>query len=327
MKAIVAQHAGGPEMMELRDVPSPVCPPDAVVVAVAVAGVNFIDTYERAGVYPVDFPLIPGREGCGTVVDVGPDVTWATEGQRVAWTASPGSYAERVVVRREDCYLVPDAVDSDSAAAVLLQGLTAHLLSTSVFPLGPAHTALIHAGAGGVGLLLTQLAHKAGARVITTVSTSEKAELSRAAGSDHVIRYDTFADMTRELPAAVRDLTDGTGVDVAYDGVGKATFDASLGSVAPRGMLVLFGGASGQVPPFDLQRLARHGSLVVTRPSMAHFLRTAEERAWRSHDVFEAVALGDLKIRIGARYVLEEARAAHEALEGRATTGKVLLTL
>lgn len=327
MKAIVANQAGGPETLELRDVPSPTCPPDAVVVEVARAGVNFVDTYERAGVYPVDFPLIPGREGCGTVVERGPDVTWASKGQRIAWTASPGSYAERVVVRREDFYPVPEAVDSDSAAAVLLQGLTAHLLSTSVFPLGPTHTALIHAGAGGVGLLLTQLAHKAGARVITTVSTAEKAELSRAAGADHVIRYDMFAELSKELPLAIHDVTNGTGVDVVYDGVGKATFDASLGSLAPRGMLVLFGGASGQVPPFDLQRLARHGSLVVTRPSMTHFLRTADERAWRSQEVFDAVARGDLKVRIGARYHLEEARSAHEALEGRATTGKVLLTL
>lgn len=327
MKAIVAQHAGGPEMMELRDVPSPVCPPDAVVVAVDVAGVNFIDTYERSGIYPVDFPLIPGREGCGTVIEVGSDVTWATEGQRAAWTASAGSYAERVVVRREDFYAVSDAVDNDTAAAVLLQGLTAHLLSRSVFPLSTGHTALIHAGAGGVGLLLTQLAHHAGARVITTVSTSEKAELSRAAGAHHVIRYDEFTDLSDQLPAAVRELTNGEGVSVAYDGVGKTTFDASLRSIAPRGMLVLFGGASGQVPPFDLQRLARHGSLTVTRPSMGHFLRTPEERAWRSEEIYGAVASGHLHVRVGARYPLASAADAHRALEGRETTGKVLLTL
>jgi NADPH2:quinone reductase len=313
--------------MELRDVPPPTCPADAVVVAADVAGVNFIDTYERSGIYPADFPLTPGREGCGTVVEVGSEVSWAQEGQRVAWTASPGSYAERVVVRREDFYPVPDAVSSEIAAAALLQGLTAHLLSRSVCELGPSHTALIHAGAGGVGLLLTQFAHRAGARVITTVSTEEKSELSRAAGADHVIRYDAFTDLPRELPAAVRSLTDGEGVHVVYDGVGKTTFDASLHSIAPRGMLVLFGGASGQVPPFDLQLLARNGSLTVTRPSMGHFLRTPEERAWRSGELFDAVASGDLRVRIGARYPLADAADAHKALQGRQTTGKVLLTL
>lgn len=327
MKAIVANHAGGPETMALQDVDSPACPPDAVIVSVAAAGVNFIDTYERSGVYPAEFPLIPGREGCGTVIECGSDVTWAEEGQRVAWTWSPGSYAERVVVRREDFYPVPDAVASETAAAVLLQGLTAHLLSRSVFPLDSSHTALIHAGAGGVGLLLTQLAHAAGARVITTVSSAEKAELSRAAGADHVIRYDEFSDMSRELPAAVRQLTQGDGVSVAYDGVGKSTFIASLRSIATRGMLVLFGGASGQVAPFDLQLLARHGSLTVTRPTLQHFVRSPEERAWRAGEIFDAVASGDLLVRIGARYPLVDAPAAHRALEGRQTTGKVILTL
>ena len=313
--------------MALQDVPSPQCPSDGVIVAVDAAGVNFIDTYERSGVYPVEFPLIPGREGCGTVVEIGAAVTWGTLGQRVAWTASPGSYAQRVVVRHNDYYPVPHAIDSDTAAAVLLQGLTAHLLSRSVFAIGPTHTALIHAGAGGVGLLLTQMAHQSGARVITTVSTADKADLSLAAGADHIIRYDRFADISRELPAAVRELTSGKGVDVVYDGVGKATFDASVQSVAQRGMLVVFGGASGQVPAFDLQLLARNGSLVLTRPSMTHFLSTPEEREWRSHEIFSAVAAGDLKVRVGARYPLAQAADAHRALEGRETTGKVLLTV
>lgn len=325
MKAIVASQPGGPEVMRLTDVPEPPCPADAVRVRVEAVGVNFVDTYERSGVYSVDFPMIPGREGAGIVVDTGPDVTWARPGDRVAWTASPGSYAEQVIVRESDCYHVPSAVELDVAAAALLQGLTAHMLSASVFPLGPDHTALVHAGAGGVGLLLTQMAAARGARVITTASTEEKAALSVQAGASEVIRYDRFLDLTSELPAAVRRLTGGRGVDVVYDGVGSSTFDASLASVATRGLLVLFGGASGQVPPFDLQRLARAGSIMVTRPSMAHFLLTPQERSWRSGEVFDAIVTGALDVRIGARFALSDAAEAHRALEGRKTTGKVLL--
>jgi NADPH2:quinone reductase len=325
MKAITASHPGGPEVMTLADAPEPTCPSDKVRVRVEAAGVNFIDTYRRSGVYKVDFPMIPGSEGAGTVIEAGADITWAREGDRVSWTSTSASYAEQVILGRDDCYAVPDAVATDVAAASMLQGLTAHYLATSSFALAKGHTALVHAGAGGVGLLLTQMAVARGARVITTASTEEKAALSRAAGADAVIRYDQFGDLTAELPQAVRDLTDGRGVDVVYDGVGKTTFDASLASLAVRGTMVLFGGASGQVPPFDLQRLNAGGSLSITRPSLGHFLRTAEERAWRSAELLAAIAAGTLNVRIGARFPLAEAAEAHRALEGRHTTGKVLL--
>ena len=327
MRAIVVTSPGEPQVMRVEDVPDPRIGPHDVLVGVAAAGVNFIDTYQRSGVYPVDLPLIPGLEGAGEVTDVGAEVDWATPGDRVAWASTAGSYAERVVLRREDCYRVPGAVDLDTAAALMLQGLTAHYLSASSFALGPGHTALVHAGAGGVGLLLTQLAVSRGARVITTVSSDAKEQVSRDAGASEVIRYERFADMASELPAAVRDLTAGKGVDVVYDGVGASTFDGSLGSVKERGGLVVFGGASGQVEPFDLQRLNRAGSITLSRPSLGHFLRTDAERAWRAGDLFSAVAAGELQVRIGTRFSLEDASAAHEALEGRATTGKVLLTL
>ncbi|MBC7297556.1 MAG: quinone oxidoreductase [Demequina sp.] len=325
MKAITASHAGGPEVMSLTDVPEPPCPADKIRVRVEAAGVNFIDTYRRSGVYKVDFPMIPGSEGAGTVLDAGADVTWAREGDRVSWTSTSASYAEQVIVGQSDCYSVPEAIASDVAAASMLQGLTAHYLANSSFALTEGHTALVHAGAGGVGLLLTQMAAARGARVITTVSTAEKAELSRRAGADAVIRYDQFADLTADLPRVVRDLTEGRGVNVVYDGVGKTTFDASLASLATRGTLVLFGGASGPVPPFDLQRLNAGGSLSITRPSLGHFLHTTDERAWRSGELFEAIVAGTLRVRIGAKFPLEDAADAHRALEGRRTTGKVLL--
>lgn len=325
MKAITASHVGGPEVMTLAQVPEPICPAGKVRVRVEAAGVNFIDTYRRSGVYPVDFPLIPGSEGAGTVIEAGAGVTWAQEGDRVSWASTPASYAEQVILGEDDCYAVPDAVGSEVAAAAMLQGLTAHYLSTSSFALAEGHTALIHAGAGGVGLLLTQMAVARGARVITTVSTDYKAELSREAGADAVIRYDQFADLTEELPQAVRDLTRGRGVDVVYDGVGETTFEGSLVSLATRGTMVLFGGASGQVPLFDLQRLNAGGSLSITRPKLGDFLCTAEERAWRSGDLFGAIAAGRLDVRIGEQFALADAAEAHRALEGRRTTGKVLL--
>ncbi|WP_084040177.1 quinone oxidoreductase [Demequina sp. NBRC 110053] len=325
MRAIVIESPGEPQVMEVADVPDPRIGPHEVLVDVAAAGVNFIDTYQRSGVYAVDMPFTPGLEGAGVVAEAGAEVDWTRVGERVAWASSPGSYAERVRVRAKDCYRVPDEVDLEVAAALMLQGLTAHYLSASSFPLEPGHTALIHAGAGGVGLLLTQLAVARGARVITTVSTDAKEALSRGAGAAEVIRYDRFGDMGAELPAAVRGLTEGRGVDVVYDGVGASTFEASLASVAVRGSLIVFGGASGQVPPFDLQRLNRAGSITLGRPSMGHFLRTPEERAWRAGELFEAVAAGTLDIRVGATHPLADAAAAHEALESRRTTGKVLL--
>jgi len=325
MKAITASHSGGPEVMKLAEVAKPTCPADKVRVRVEAAGVNFIDTYRRSGVYRIDFPMIPGSEGAGTVIEAGADVEWAKEGDRVSWTSTSASYAEQVILGQGDCYSVPDAVATDVAAASMLQGLTAHYLASSSFALGQGHMALVHAGAGGVGLLLTQMAVERGARVITTVSTADKAELSRNAGADAVIRYDQFDDIAAELPQAVLDLTEGRGVNVVYDGVGKTTFDASLASLTMRGTLVLFGGASGQVPPFDLQRLNAGGSLSITRPSLGHFLHTADERAWRSGELFGAIATGSLDVHIGARFPLEDAADAHRALEGRRTTGKVLL--
>ncbi|MFW2514056.1 quinone oxidoreductase family protein [Demequina sp. SO4-13] len=325
MRAIQADTTGGPDELQEVDVPDPELGPDQVLVDVAASGVNFIDTYQRSGVYDVKRPFRPGLEGAGVVVEVGADVDWAAPGDRLAWAGTLGSYAERVALSRHDAYRVPDGVELDTAAALMLQGLTAHFLSASCFPLAPGHTALVHAGAGGVGLLLTQLAAARGARVITTVSRDDKEALSRAAGASEVIRYEDFTDMSEELPRAVRGLTDGEGVDVVYDGVGAATFDGSLASLAVRGTLVLFGGASGQVPPFDLQRLNSGGSLSVTRPSMVHYLRTDDERSWRAEELFSAVSRGDLDVRIGATYPLAEASAAHRALEARGTTGKVLL--
>jgi NADPH2:quinone reductase len=325
MRATVARRAGGPEVMSLIDVPAPAVGPRSVRVDVAACGVNYIDTYQRSGVYPVEFPFTPGLEGAGEIIEVGDEVDWATIGDRVAWASTAQSYAEQVVLNRTDAYRVPDAVPLDTAAALMLQGLTAHYLSASSFPLHPGHTALVHAGAGGVGLLLTQLAVSRGARVITTVSSDHKEELSRGAGASDVIRYEQFRDIGTELPRAVRALTDGQGVDVVYDGVGASTFDGSLDSLAVRGTLVLFGGASGQVPDFNLQRLNRGGSLSITRPSMGHFVRTDQERAWRAGDLFAGVAAGDLSVRIGETFPLHAAAHAHEALESRRTTGKVLL--
>ena len=325
MKAIEVQSHGGPDVMALVDADTPTYGPDQVLVEVHASGVNFIDTYHRSGVYPVTLPLRPGLEGAGVVTEVGAHVDWTKVGDHVAWNSTPGSYAEQVVLGRDNAYAVPKDVPLETAAALMLQGLTAHYLATSSFELREGHAALVHAGAGGVGLLLTQLAKARGARVITTVSTGAKEELSRGAGADEVLRYDQFADMTTDLPTAVHALTNGEGVDVVYDGVGAATFDGSLASLKVRGMLVLFGGASGQVEPFDLQRLSRAGSVSITRPSMGHFLRTDEERAWRSGELFSAVADGTLDVRIGATYPLAQAAKAHRALEGRETTGKVLL--
>lgn len=325
MKQIMAHTNGGPEALELVESPSPEPGPDEVLVTVAACGVNFIDTYQRAGIYPVSLPWKAGLEGAGTVTAIGADVSYAQVGDRVAWASTPGSYADTIVLTEADCYHVPDGVDLGTAAALMLQGLTAHYLSASTYPLSAEHTALVHAGAGGVGLLLTQLATARGARVITTVSTDTKEALSRAAGASDVIRYDAFTDLATQLPQAVRDLTNGEGVDVVYDGVGAATFDGSLASLKVRGMLALFGGASGQVPPVNLQRLSAAGSLFVTRPSMGHYLRTPAERAWRASELFDAVVNGTLDVRAKERFALSDAAEAHRALEGRLTTGKVLL--
>ncbi|MGO4385770.1 quinone oxidoreductase family protein [Specibacter sp. RAF43] len=317
-RAIVTETTGGPEVLVLREVPIPVAGRGELLIKVAAVGVNFIETYQREGIYPVRFPFTPGAEAAGTVVAVGEGVETFAVGDRVATAEGVGCYAEYAIVGADMALPVPAGVPLDVAAALPLQGMTAHYLMNSTFHVEPGQTVLVHAGAGGVGLLLTQMLKERGARVISTVSTDEKEELSRVAGADEVLRYGGFAE-------AVRELTDGNGVDVVYDGVGKDTFDGSLASLRIRGTMVLFGGASGQAPLFDLQRLNDGGSLFITRPTLKHHLRNVTERRWRSSEVFNAVASGQLTARIGARFPLAEAAAAHAALQGRRTTGKVIL--
>ncbi len=316
--AIVVTAPGGPDVLTLATVERPEPGPGQLLVKVAAAGVNFIETYQRSGVYAVEHPFTPGAEAAGTVAALGDGVTGFEAGDRVAFAEGMNTYAEYALVEADRALPVPDGVDLETAAALPLQGMTAHYLITSTFPVESGHTVLVHAGAGGVGLLLIQLLKARGARVITTVSTAEKEDLARGAGADEVLRYEGFAD-------AVRTSTGGTGVDVVFDGVGKATFDESLRSLRVRGTMVLFGAASGAVPPVDLQRLNSGGSLFVTRPTLAHYLLTPEERRWRSEELFGAVAAGQLDVRIGARYALADAARAHEDLQARRTTGKVLL--
>lgn len=326
MHAIQARSPGGPDVLALTDLPDPGLGTGQVLVQVAAAGVNFIDTYRRSGLYPIPFPHVVGGEGAGVVTAAGPEVDGLSVGDRVAWVAgATGSYAEVVALDARTAVPVPDGVPLETAAALLLQGMTAHYLVDSTFPVQAGQTVLVHAGAGGVGLLLTQLAVARGARVIATVSTEEKAALSRAAGASEVVRYDELEDLTRDLPAAVRALTDGLGVHSVFDGVGRATFDASLASLRRRGGLALFGGASGPVPPVDPQRLNSAGSVFLTRPTLGDYTATREELLRRSGELFDAVLAGTLDVRIGARYPLAQAAEAHRALEGRATTGKVLL--
>ena len=316
--AILARQAGGPEVLELAEVDRPVPGPGQLLIKVAAAGVNFIDTYKRSGVYKVQYPFTPGSEASGTVEELGDGVSNFSAGDRVATAEGVNCYAGYALVDADKALPVPRGVDDYTAAALPLQGITAHYLINSSFKVEPGQTVLLHAGAGGVGLLLIQLLKAKGANVITTVSTDEKEALARGAGADHVLRYDGFA-------AKVRELTDGAGAHVVYDGVGKDTFDDSLAALRIRGTLVLFGAASGPVPPFDPQRLNAGGSLYLTRPTITHFLRDARERRWRSDELFAAVADGSLKVRIGARYDLADAAAAHTDLEQRRTTGKVIL--
>ncbi|KRE77592.1 quinone oxidoreductase family protein [Arthrobacter sp. Soil763] len=316
--AILARQAGGPEVLELAEVDRPVPGPGQLLVKVAATGVNFIDTYKRSGVYKVQYPFTPGSEASGTVEETGDGVSAFSVGDRVATAEGINCYAGYALVDADKALPVPRGVDDFTAAALPLQGITAHYLINSSFKVEAGQTVLLHAGAGGVCLLLIQLLKAKGARVITTVSTDEKEQLARGAGADHVLRYGGFA-------AKVRDLTDGAGAHVVYDGVGKDTFDDSLAALRIRGTLVLFGAASGPVPPFDPQRLNAGGSLYLTRPTINHFLRDAQERRWRSDELFAAVADGSLKVRIGARYDLADAAAAHTDLEQRRTTGKVIL--
>ncbi|GAA2178182.1 quinone oxidoreductase [Arthrobacter parietis] len=316
--AIVAERAGGPEVLKPVSIERPAPSGSQLLVGVAAVGVNFIETYQRAGIYAVEYPFIPGGEAAGEVIGIGPEAHGFSVGDRIAFAEGSRSYADYTLVDADRALPVPDGVDLETAAALPLQGMTAHYLVNSTYPVQHGETVLTHAGAGGTGLLLTQMLKAKGARVITTVSTDEKEALAREAGADVVLRYEGFSERVREL-------TDGAGVDVVYDGVGKATFDGSLESLRVRGMLVLFGAASGPVPDFNLQRLNSSGSLYVTRPSLAFYLRSAEERRWRAGEVFGAVADGSLTVRIGARYPLADAAQAHEDLQSRRTTGKLLL--
>ena len=325
MRAVVATRPGGPEVLEVVELPEPAPRHDEVLVEVAAAGVNFIDTYRRAGVYPMSYPHLVGTEGAGRVVTVGADVQGVRVGDRVAWATSAGSYAERVAVRAADALLVPAGVSDATAAALTLQGLTAHYLTRSTVALRAGDDVLVHAAAGGVGLLLTQLAAGLGVRVIASAGSPAKEALAREAGASDVIRYRELDDLTHELPVVVRELTGGAGVRVVYDSVGRDTFDASLACLAPRGTLVLFGASSGPVPPFDPQRLNAAGSVYLTRPSIGAYTATRDELVARADELFALVADGRLRVRVGATFPLAAAADAHRALEGRATTGKVLL--
>ena len=307
-------------MLTPTDLPVPSPKPNEALVEIKATGVNFIDVYFREGRYPAQLPFVNGQEAAGVVVETGSEVTNVQRGDRVAYTSALGSYAQYAAVPADRLVKIPDELDFEQAAAAMLQGMTAHYLLYSTYPLKKGETALIHAAAGGVGLLLVQMAKRIGARVIGTAGTQEKAQLARDAGADECIVY-TEADFETETQR----LTGGKGVEVVYDGVGKATFDNDLNVLRPRGYLVLFGGASGAVPPFDLIQLSQKGSLFITRPTLVHYTATREELEWRANDVLGMIAAGDLKLRIHKTYPLADAAAAHRDLEGRKTTGKLLL--
>jgi NADPH2:quinone reductase len=320
MKAIQVKHTGGPEVMELVDLPVPVPKANEVVVKLAASGINFIDVYHREGRYKVPLPFTPGQEGAGTVTAVGADVTSVKVGDRVAWCHLLGAYAEYSVVVADGLVPIPAGVTDQQAAAAMLQGMTAQYLAYDTYPLKRGETALVHAAAGGVGLLLTQMAHNIGARVIATVSTDEKAKLAREAGADEIIFY-TKSD----FEADTKQLTGGKGVDVVYDSVGKTTFEKGLNILRPRGMMVLYGGSSGAAPAIDPIILTQKGSLYLTRPSLGNYVATREDLVARSSAVFGMITSGKLKLRIEYTYPLSEAQQAHRDLEGRKTTGKLLL--
>ncbi|MFA1547624.1 quinone oxidoreductase [Actinomadura chokoriensis] len=318
MRAIVITENGGPEVLEPAERPAPEPGPGEVLIDVAAAGVNFIDVYYRKGAYAQELPYTPGVEAAGTVAAVGDGVRGFSAGDRVAWANVQGAYAEKAVVPAERVVPVPDGVGLEDAAAALLQGMTAHYLTRSTYPIQAGDTVLVHAAAGGMGLLLTQTAKALGARVIGTASTPEKEKLAKDAGADVTMGYDGFADRVREL-------TGGEGVAAVYDGVGAPTFDGSLASLRRRGVLALYGAAGGAVPPFDPQRLNQAGSVYLTRPTLAHYVERREELLERAADVYGWVASGDVKVHVGRRYDLAEARAAHADLEARRSTGKLLL--
>ena len=321
MKAVRVHVTGGPEKLLLEQVERPKPSGSEVLVRIQAAGVNFIDTYQRSGLYPIKPPFTPGMEGAGVVEETGPDARMFAKGDRVAYAMSPGSYAEYAVVSERNLVKVPKALDSRSAAAAMLQGMTAHYLCHSTFPIEPGHKALIHAGAGGVGLLLIQMTKRLGGMVIATVGTPAKAELARNAGADETVLY-TEVDFKEEA----RRLTGGEGVDVVYDSVGKTTAEKSLLCLKRRGWLVLFGNASGPAPAIDPLALARNGSLVMTRPMLGDYIASREELNWRAGDVLRWIENGLLKLRMEHVFPLSAAAEAHRQLEGRKTTGKVLLT-
>ncbi len=320
MKAIQIHETGGPEVLTLAELPIPQPGPGQVLIRVEAVGVNFIEIYFRKGTYKASLPFIPGSEAAGTVEELGPGVTGFAAGDAVASVGMLGSYAEYALVQAASLVKVPAGLNMEQAAAALLQGMTAHYLSHSTFPLKAGDTALVHAGAGGVGLLLTQMAVRLGARVITTVSTKEKAELSKEAGASDVILYSK-----QDFEAEVKRLTGGKGVDVVYDSVGKTTFEGSLNCLRPRGLLALFGASSGPVPPFDLIQLSGKGSLFITRPTLWHYVATREELERRAGDVLGWAAKGELKLRTEHVYPLAEAAQAQIDMEDRKTTGKILL--
>ncbi len=318
MRVIQVTTPGEPEVLTPTEVDTPTPGPGQVLVKVAAAGVNFVDIYLRSGLYPAPLPFVPGSEGAGTVAAVGPDVTDVAVGDRVASVNLAGGYGQYALAPADRLVPIPDGVDTETAAAVMLQGITAHYLLTASYPVRSGEAVLVHAAAGGVGLLLTQLGTAYGARVIGTCSTPAKAELAKAAGATDVLGYDDFA-------ARVRELTDGAGVAAVYDGIGASTFEESLASLRIRGFMVLYGYASGKPEPFDLNRLQTLGSLSVTRPTMSHFIATRAELLTRAGAILNAVADGSLKVRVHERYPLAEASRAHRDLASRGTSGKLLL--
>ena len=320
MKAIQIEEFGGSEVMKYSDVPLPVTGPDQVLVKLGACGVNFIDVYQRTGLYKVNLPYILGLEGAGIIVEMGSEVSGFSAGDQVAYTGIPGSYAQYTLVPGERLMRLPVGVDSRSGAAAMLQGMTAHYLVHSTYPVKPGDSCLIHAAAGGVGLLLIQMAKRCGARVIGTVSSEEKARLAKEAGADEVILY-TQQDFEEE----VKRLTGGRGVNVVYDSVGKTTFDKSLNSLVPQGYMVLYGQSSGPVPPFDPLILNAKGSLFLTRPSLFHYIADRNSLEERAGEVLGWIASGELKLRTEHTYALSDAAEAHRSLEERKTTGKVLL--
>ncbi len=322
MHAIEVGETGGPEVLRYVETPEPTPGRGEVLIKAEAIGVNYIDTYFRSGLYPRELPFVLGSEVCGTVAATGDGVDAFAEGDRVLTAAASGAYAEFSTAPAFLTTKVPDGVTPDVAASVLLKGLTAHYLLKSVYPVRSGDAVLVHAGAGGVGLILTQWASSLGVRVITTVSTTEKARMSKEAGADEVLSYPEDAD---QFGQRIRELTGGAGVQAVYDGVGATTFDASLASLAVRGTLALFGAASGPVPPFDPQRLNAAGSVYLNRPSLAHFVRSGEEFSWRATELFDAITGGAIRVEVGGRYPLAEAARAHQDLQGRKTAGSIVL--